>query len=397
MTIAKARLLFCWELGANFGHLSNIALLQQELEHEGYELYFAVPNLQVAREILGPDARILQSPIWPDFIHRGTRLIVTGYSDILTLAGFAEPGFLAAVMDAWAVLFDLVRPDAVIIDHGPAATLAARRGGIPATAIGSGFTLPPLGYLSFPPLRSDLAPAFPEARLLDLARNLLGAGGLAGLPDTLPALFGTQARLPIGLPELDPYRSFRREPFYAPAQGFADPVVPERRHLLAYIGRELPYLAERVQVLGELDIPVTVYLRGGDPVLTEFLRMRGKTVLERPGKIKGLLASASHVMSQGGAMLASEALAAGRPHFMLPTQFEAALNANLLVKAGYGRSLLGDTADIDMFRQQLQRFIFDDDLATNTLAYARLLTQRPLPNLGDGLRHALGLPGTTSS
>lgn len=384
-----ARLLFCWELGANYGHLSNLALLQHDLQQEGCELVFAVSNLQVAREVLGPDARIVQAPVWPDFVHRGPRVIVTGYSDILSLAGFSEPAILAPVVDAWLTLFDLVKPDVVVIDHGPAAHLAARISGISAIAVGSGFTLPPLDYPTFPPLRSDLAPSIPEARLLSVARGILSGRGVTDLPETLPEVFRTDARLPIGLPELDPYRSFRRESFYAPAKGFAEPTPSSGRRLFVYLGRELPQLEARIQVIGDLDVPAVIHLRGGDPVLTQFLRMRGKTVLDRPADVRGLLASISHVLSQGGAMLASEALAAGRPHFTLPTQFESSLNTNLLVNAGYGRTLAAENADNDTFRQQLQRFLADDELATRTLSYAKLLAQRPLQTVTSALQSRL--------
>jgi len=389
LTIAKARLLFCWELGANFGHLSNIALLQQELEREGYELYFAVPNLQVAREVLGQSARLLQAPTWPDFIYRGPRVIVTGFGDILTLTGFSEPRLLAPIVDAWCELFALVRPTSVIIDHGPAAHLAVRIARLPSIAVGTGFTLPPLDYPSFPALRADLATSLPETRLLRVAQDILAARSTDELPQTLPQVFRTDTRLPIGLPELDPYRSFRRETFYAPAKGFTEPSPARERRLFAYLGSELPHLSARMQVIGELDIPVTVYIRGGDPMIAEFLRLRGKTVLDRPADIRALLPSVSHVLSQGGAMLASEALAAGRPHFMLPMQFEASLNANLVANAGYGRSLPADSQDIEAFRDHLRRFIADEDLANRTEAYSKLLAQRPLPSVGNALLSTL--------
>jgi UDP:flavonoid glycosyltransferase YjiC (YdhE family) len=384
-----ARLLFCWELGANYGHLSNLALLQHDLLEEGFELVFAVSNLQVAREVLGPDARIVQAPVWPDFVHRGSRVIVTGYSDILSLAGYAEPAILAPVVDAWRALFDLVKPDAVVIDHGPAAQLAVRIAGIAAIAVGSGFTLPPLDYPTFPPLRADLPPSIPEARLLHVAQNILRDRGVVNLPDSLPSVFRTDARLPIGLPELDPYRSFRRESFYAPAKGFAAPVAPLRTSLFAYLGSELPHISATIQAIGELDIPAIIYLRASTPAQVEYLRMRGKTILARPGDIGTILPRVSHVLSQGGAMLTSEALAAGRAQFLLTTHLESSLNARLLVGAGYGRTLAADSKEAALFGEHLRSFIADDELGVRTLRYAQLLAQRPLPSVADGLQVAL--------
>ena len=72
------------------------------------------------------------------------------------------------------------------------------QGGIKSIAVGSGFTLPPLDYPTFPPLRSDLSPSIPEARLLSVARTILSERGAADLPETLPEVFRTEARLPVG-------------------------------------------------------------------------------------------------------------------------------------------------------------------------------------------------------
>ncbi len=389
MTHGHARLLFCWELGANFGHLSNLARLQVDLQRSDVELYFAVSNLQVARELLGPEARLLQAPTWPDFVHRGPRSIVTGHADILSLAGLAEPNLLAPVVDGWRTLFDLVQPSAAIIDHGPAAHLAALVAKLPVIAIGSGFTLPPLDYPTFPPLRSDLVPSISEARLLSVAHEVLRARGAETLPDTLPAAFRSHTRLPVGLPELDPYRTFRRETFYAPAGGFAAPVAPPEKKLFVYLGREMPGLAALVQVIGELDTPAVVYLRGGDSALREFLLLRGKTVLDRPGDVHNILPAVSHVLSHGGAMLAAETLAAGRPHFTLPTHFETTLNARLLTGAGYGRSLSAEEVEPALFRSRLRLFLADEELGSQTLRYGQMLAQRPLPTVATGLQRAL--------
>src|SRR5690606_23899680 len=138
--------------------------------------------------------------------------------DVLTAVGFGDPQKLGVTSRAWDDLLDLVRPDLIVADHSPALFLAAFGSGVPVVAIGTAFTLPPLALDRFPPLRADRAPALPEARLLDAARRAQEARRRP-LPSSLLDVFRTKARFVFGLPELDPYRSFRNEPIHAPPEG----------------------------------------------------------------------------------------------------------------------------------------------------------------------------------
>lgn len=222
-----SRLLFCWELGANFGHLAAISVLRQRLRGDGHELFFAVADLRAARELLGEDAAILQAPVWPRFTPRGSRNEVASFADVLGPLGFADPSILAPMVDGWIGLIRVVGPDVIIADHSPAAQLGARLARLPLITMGTGFTQPPLDYQAFPPLRADIAPALPEAILLSGANEVLARRGAAQLYGSLPDLFRADSRVVIGLPELDPYRSFRRELLCAPPGGYLAPAEPE--------------------------------------------------------------------------------------------------------------------------------------------------------------------------
>ena len=68
-----SRILFCWEAGANFGHLAVIAALQRKLRDRGHELAFAVADLRAASALLGDGATIFQAPVWPHYVARGSR------------------------------------------------------------------------------------------------------------------------------------------------------------------------------------------------------------------------------------------------------------------------------------------------------------------------------------
>lgn len=382
------RLLFCWELGANFGHLSTIAAMRPALEAAGFELAFAVADLKAARQMLGEGARIYQAPVWPRYAYQGGRVGLASFADVLTLVGFGDADNLAAVTDAWLALFALADPQVLIADHSPAAQIAANVAHLKLVTIGTGFTLPPLEFPEFPPLRADIAPAIPERQLLKTTNAVLARHGTASPVQTLPALFRADARIVVGLPELDPYRSFRREGIMAPPGGFPAIGPAEPIRLFAYLGAELPQLESRVQSLCDLPIPVELYIRGANPMLLEFIRLREKTPHATPASMGEVLGRCTHVLSQGGAMMASMALAAGRPHLMLPLHDETRLNASLVTRFAAG--IEADAhADAAQFIAVLRRFLADQDLEERARNAGSLLAARPLPDSGVEMLKAL--------
>jgi UDP:flavonoid glycosyltransferase YjiC (YdhE family) len=375
-----ATILFAWELGANLGHLIPISRVAAALAGEGHLSAYALRDLGNARALLGAEARVLQAPVWPNHRHFGA---VSGglasYADILTAIGFADPQKLAAVADAWRMLIDYVRPDLVVTDHSPGLHVALFGSDIPLVDIGTGFTMPPLDYEYFLPLRGDLAPAVPEQRLFESvrdARTLMGLRRPAGLIE----VFRARHRVVFGLPELDPYRGFRREPIVAPPGGLppAQP-WPRARRLFVYAGAEMHNFDVLLQALATLDVSLEVYLRGDAGPAREFLRMRGATVHDEPTDLTEVLRDASHVLTQGGAGTIAAAYSAGRPQLVMPAHDEAKINLEMLVRAGVGQSLTVATDPADV-AAEITRFMAHPSLPDNALELANRIARRVLPD-----------------
>lgn len=87
-------------------------------------------------------------------------------------------------------------------------------------------------------------------------------------------------------------------------------------------------------------------------------------------------------------MLTSEALAAGRPHLLLPQHRETALNAMLVTNLGYG-SKVDPPAGAPEFYSAVRTFLADEALERRTFDFANLLLDRPLPDVGDQLVAAI--------
>jgi len=136
-----SRFLLCWELGERH-HLLRLLPLATELRSSGHDVLFAVHDVRAGASILAKDnfrfvgtpRALVKSPGAPDQDQC--------YADEMIRAGMSEPVALIGLLDAWQGLFDIVRPDALILDNAPSALLAAKTQGIPRLVVGDGYTMP---------------------------------------------------------------------------------------------------------------------------------------------------------------------------------------------------------------------------------------------------------------
>ena len=149
-----------------------------------------------------------------------------------------------------------------------------------------------------------------------------------------------------------------------------------------YVGGEVENFDRLAQALAVLDVPVEAYLRGEVGPVPEFLRMRGITVHDRPPALADVLARASHVISQGGAMTSAAVFAAGRPHLVVPSHDEALINLALLQQHGVARAMRV-SPEIGDITTAIGDFLADAALPDAALAAAQRIAGRPLPDGAD--------------
>ena len=374
------RLLFAWEAGANLGHIMPLVRLARRLADAHTECMIAARDLvSTSIALEKSELPFLQAPAWPLHDHLGNEDGQSGYLDLLVTMGFGDPSKLTPVLQAWNTLLDLVVPDAVIADHSPAllALLHARR--IPAVAIGNGYTMPPASYPYFPPLRADRAPLLPEARLEQSLVEGLASLGYAA-PVSLKAALTTSERLVFSFPELDPYRGWRQETLHLPPDplpAFIEPPLETR--LFVYVGGELPGLSHLVQCIAELPCTVECYLRSASAPLSSFLRLRGVKVHDKPPDLSKLLPQVSHVLSQGGTGLCHAAMAAGRPHIIIPLHGESEMNFHALSAMGIARRL-HPGMDANELKVELDRIMDDHELIVRAHQWGKRVSARPQPD-----------------
>ncbi|MDZ4866322.1 MAG: hypothetical protein SGI91_03280 [Alphaproteobacteria bacterium] len=378
--------LFAWELGANLGHVKPMAALARALALRGAKATFAIRDLTNVRQIgKRGEFTILQAPVWPDHVHGGHNPVFASYADVLTGIGFADQNKLGAVVDAWDTVLTMIKPDLIVADHAPALQVAMLGRPQPLVTVGTPFTMPPLHLDRLPPIRADQSPALPEARLHQSVKSVLATRGLQP-PARLVDVFQSDERLIFGLPELDPYRAYRNEPILAPPEPlppFVEPPVKPR--LFLYAGSEVPHLEKLIQALVTMDIDVVAYLRGDVGPLPHFLKHRGHEVHETPPPLNEILPRVSHVLSQGGAFTCQAAIAAGRPHLIMPLHNETELNFAQTSTLGVARRL-DPSKDEKVVRKKIDDFLTDTQLIHNARHWALTLQGR---QQGNGLHEAV--------
>lgn len=335
-----AKVLLAWELGTGYGHLVGLRALARELKDQGHECVFAARLLGNAHEFLEPElGPIFQAPVRVGAARSPVKTQVS-FSSLLHNTGFDDPVETAGRLEGWRNLMKATGADFVFAEHSPVALLAAKTLDIPASYVGSGFTVPPLlaPFPSFRP-RMNVAPkvlAHNDAEVLKEANRALARLKLKAL-DSLQDIF--RGALPglLSYAELDHYEVKRPEPFLGmPDYSHGEaPQWPEGTgpKIFAYL-RPNPGLMSMMDALHKSKARVLVRLSGVAPdsikrYLRPGLRADGKTV-----NFKLAAETCDAFINYGAHSTVAEFLLAGKPGVLMPDLHERVLTTRRALQLG---------------------------------------------------------------
>lgn len=333
------RVLVVWELGGGFGHVASLAGIAQQLLEGGHEPVFVLRDLSLADSVLGAAGyRSLQAPVW---LPRTSGLPpAANYAELLCRYGYRDSAGLAGVARAWRALYELVAPDALLLNHAPTALLAARGLGIRTVAYGTGFECPPpiTPMPGLPVAEARLRES--EERVLACANEMLSRLGLPTLR-SFADIARVDEQLLCTFRELDPYRQARLGPQYlGPLLNWdnaAEPVWPAGRGPRVYA-----FLDSRVAgfqvVLSQLaESGCRVLLRAPGVAADQQPHYAGPGMaFTEPLNVMTAAGQADAILSHGGHGTTAAALLAGCPQLLLPQQGEQALVARAVAHLGAG-------------------------------------------------------------
>lgn len=341
-----ARVMLAWELGSNEGHLVVLRALARTLRQAGHDCAFAVREPGQAHPLLGPElGPLVQAPVRLRPSRRRLRALVS-YASLLHNIGFSEPLELAGRIRAWRDLLRAFRVECLFADHSPLALVAARTLGLPAVALGSGFTLPPRTS-PFPCPRTGVPQSILLRNESAVLRNLNQALARLQLKpfELLQDIFrgATPALLTYGA--LDPYAAHRVEP----CRGIPDwsygatPHWPGGREpkVFAYL-RPSPALPAIVQALRRSRARVLLRLAGASEAERRACLHPGLAIAEGPVHFRRAAESCDAFVNYGAHGTVAEFLLAGKPGILVPDLQERALTARRAADLGAALSVRGN-------------------------------------------------------
>ncbi|MBC7957116.1 MAG: hypothetical protein H7Y33_14745 [Cytophagales bacterium] len=336
--------MLAWELGANLGHATRLRSVALALRARGHRVSLALRDVVGTREFLGAAlGPVFQAPLLLNNVSQPA----WSMADILLSCGFESARTLGGLAEAWENLLAVSGCDVLLADHSPTALLAARLAKVPAVHVGAGFFIPPR-QTPLPIFRDwasapDSHAALADARALASANALLAARAAPPLP-RLCDLFYPEQTLLCGWPELDHYAGAGRaatdylgpdcefQPGVAPAW----PESPGPR-VFAYLRAMNPEHTELLRALDALGCATECFFpdRG---LVNAAARVESRHIhySAQPVDMQHVLSECALVVCHAGQATVAQAMRAGVPCLMLPTQTEQFLLARQAQRFGVG-------------------------------------------------------------
>ena len=339
------RILFAWELGANFGHLSRQIPVAESLRRRGHSVCFAVRDTAIAAQLLEPLGfdQYTQAP----FYTAGKRpdRPPANYAEILWASGYAAPETLRGLVQGWLNLLRWSAADLIVADHAPSALFAAYLTELPVVCIGSGFEIPPrLSPLpSIRPWENIGADRLRRAEQvvvehLNTIAEVYHRPRLNGIAD----LYRYAVRWLATLAELDHYGFRDGECYCGPVafHGYGETLdwrAPDKPHLFAYLRPGIPGFESLLQALSRLAAEVIVVAPEGVGRFSQQGDNQRLRVVERPIRLDSAwLGQTDLAVTYAGAGTVANCLLAGTPMLLLPQNVEQYLMSLRVEQLGAG-------------------------------------------------------------
>lgn len=338
-----SRIVYAWELGANYGHVSAFLPLAKALRNAGHEVTFVIKELTHAETLLGPAGfEYLQAPLWLLQLEKLTHPV--NYAEILFKVGYLSQPGVTGLVKAWRKQLDLLQPDLLIVDHGPTPLLASRGAPFKRMTFGSGFFVPPQ-MMPMPTIRPEAGVT--QAKLIeteDLALSVINSvAHELQLPplDALCDLFDVDANLLCTFQELEHYPQRATAEYVGAALN-----LNEGRHFSWPNGtgpKVFVYLqagfARREQIIAALStLPVRSVIHSPmlDPALIQKYSRPHLLFSDAPLHMGQASIDADIAICNAGLGTVSAMLLAGTPVLLLPTHQEQFMLASAVIRLGAG-------------------------------------------------------------
>ena len=371
-----SRIIFAWELGSGFGHLSRLESIARNWSGSGHDILFISKDTQSAAKLLGPYGyRFLQAPVSPTTYKLARP--PANYTEMLLADGYAEPCALRGKVEGWIGIYQLFRPDIVVADHSPTALLAARFLDICRVQVGTGFELPPLEspFPSIRPWESIARSVLDHSDALALAEINSVAKIYQGKPlNQMADLFDLNGITLASFVELD---------HYGPRQGinYAGPIYPVHYgrkvnwpegtgpRIFAYLRRSVPGFSFLLAALSRTNARVICVVPDANTQLLNAFSRGNLSIYQDTVDLGVLIGEMDLGISYGGTGTVSALLLGGVPILLAPQNVEQYLLCRRVESLGAGL-ILRNARNQEAIQNGLSRMLEDQSYGVAAKLFA---------------------------
>lgn len=383
-------IVFAWELGGDYGHLSRLLPIALALRQRGHTPVFLVRELLAVEAILTPHGlQALQAPLWLGKVNGLPDAI--SYPEMLMRFGYLNARALTGICRAWRHVLALLKPDLIVLDHAPTALLATRGLGVPRVQLGDGFCIPPTAQ-PIPHFRSwqrenTVRLADSEQHVLTTANAVLMELGEVPMR-RLSDLMACQERLLCAFEPLDHYGA---PPEQRTDDHFVGPVFSlgqgapvhwpgsEGPRIFAYLKASYGGLDAILAALKAQPASVLAHVPGVARKTVQAHQTGRMSISVEPLDMAAVCSSCDLALSHGGGGTTAAMLLAGKPQMLFPMQMEQTMTARQLCALGVAvqvapeatgqmprllKKTLADTALREAAEQRATQFAGYDQHAT---------------------------------
>ena len=371
------KILCCWELGEDYGHIGQFFPVIKALAARGHEVYFAAKDLSKIGDFAWPSGiTFLQAPVWLEKSKKPVR--AECYAEIIQAKGYDSAAHLKNLVTAWQFLLGAVEPDVLIFDHAPSALLASRGLKIPKIIFSNPFLSPPPSSapVNIRPWQ-QVDPARLEnidnavADVINQVCTELNLPGISRVSD----LLSVDRTIVTGYYELDFYRDMRSSVVYGGAlpinDGLQAPVwVPGMSiKVFAYLKFGRTLVEPVLRYLAAMQVRVVCFYSGARP--EDLDRYAGSSIAMslRPFDLAKVYRDAHAIICHAGLGMVSKSLHYGKPMLLLPTQIEQQNTAIRLRELGVASDIQKEDSALAV-EEKLKDFFNNSSLRENARFYA---------------------------
>ena len=341
-----AKIVMCWELGGDLGHVARMKPLAEALAKRGHRVDFILRECLPAERLLDPERfRWFQAPYQTEAVP-DQDAAPRSLTQVLHNVGFHATRNLVGRLRAWRALYALLQPDLLVFDHSPTAMLAARGLRIPRLVLGTGFGIPP-ARTPLPRFDGGADDAGLKTEEDRVTANTNAALGVLGTPplSRLADIYDAEAQVFFTFRELDHYPGRDAGDYWGVTQQDAGvpplwpepatPAAPADRRVFAYL-KPFETLPSLLSTLREAGHPTLIYMGKGTKDIAKQFAGGTFAFSERPVDLGAAVAAADVVICHSGHGTVSAALLGGKPLLLLPLNMEQRMLSARVMQAGAG-------------------------------------------------------------